>query len=125
MDYCQKLFIFERFSRVGGVPRTDIIIESTSRNTRENAIKTTELLRTVNVNKILLVTSAFHMPRAAAAFRHEGLEVIPSPSEYLIAIDSNPSILDWLPSLGNMVKAQAVVHEMVGMKMYKLRGWID
>lgn len=62
-----------------GFPRKDLIIEGGSRNTWENAGAVNKLLpgRT-----IVLVTSAFHMKRAAGMFRRNGFTVLPAPVDY-------------------------------------------
>jgi len=107
-----------------GVPEVAIIMEDQSKNTYENALGTKLILDKLGLDKILLVTSALHMPRAAATFSHTGLDVISSPSDY--SMDSNrPRILEWWPTLGNMSKAQDLLHEVLGIQMYRLRGWLN
>ena len=107
-----------------GIPSEAILIEAQSRNTYENAIETQKLLNSIGIDQILLVTSAFHMPRALATFRTAGLKAIPSPASYAIVDYSRPVILDWLPSLGNLGKMQAVIREKLGIFVYRYRGWI-
>ncbi len=51
-----------------GVPTTDILIEEMSENTRQNAEKTRLLLKSREINDIILVTSGYHMRRAALEF---------------------------------------------------------
>tara|TARA_Y100001934_G_scaffold271066_1_gene357007 strand:+ start:1263 stop:2039 length:777 start_codon:yes stop_codon:yes gene_type:complete len=108
-----------------GVPNDAILTESKSRNTRQNALYSHQILRTQGVDRILLVSDAFHMPRAVAVFRHAGFEVMPSPSSFSITDYRRPKLLDWWPSLGNLGKAHAVMHEMLGLLVYRLRGWIE
>jgi uncharacterized SAM-binding protein YcdF (DUF218 family) len=60
-----------------GVPSSCIVRERSSRNTRENAQRTAELLSREKVRHVVLVTCPWHMPRAAALFRREGLDVEP------------------------------------------------
>ena len=50
------------------MPRQAILLESESRTTYENAVGVKRLAAANNINTILLVTSAFHMPRAVAIF---------------------------------------------------------
>ena len=107
-----------------GIPSEAILIEGRSRNTHENAIETKKLLQARQVDKILLITSAFHMPRALATFRTAEINAIPSPSSYSIVNYSRPPILEWMPSLGNLGRMQAVIHEKLGILVYKYRGWI-
>lgn len=67
-----------RFLTVYGVPEQAILLEDRSHTTRENALFTQELLLHVPGKKVLL-TSDFHMYRAAAAFRRAGLNVVSRP----------------------------------------------
>ena len=108
-----------------GVPSDSIVIEDRSRNTYQNATETKNLLDSIGVEKVLLVTSAFHMPRALATFRTAGVDATPSPSGYSVADYHRPAILNWIPSLGNLGKMQAWMHEKLGIIVYRYRGWIS
>lgn len=91
-------------------------VEGTSINTRENARHAAELLRAAGVTRILLVTHAWHMPRALAAFAPTGLAVVPAPTLF----HSRPLIpTDFLPQ--GYEKSRAALHEWVGMLWYRLR----
>ena len=107
-----------------GVPQDAILIEDKSRNTYENSVNTKNLLNSRDIDTVLLVTSAFHMPRALATFTTTGLNAIPSPTNYSMVGYSRPKILDWIPSLGNLGKMQAVMREKLGIVVYRFRGWI-
>jgi uncharacterized SAM-binding protein YcdF (DUF218 family) len=52
-----------------GVPRDAILLEPSSRNTYQNAVNTRAILEVQGIDRVLLVTSAFHMRRAVAAFQ--------------------------------------------------------
>ena len=108
-----------------GIPSEAILIEGRSRNTYENAIETKKLLNARQIDKILLITSAFHMPRALATFRTAGIDATPSPSSYSIVNYSRPQILDWIPSIGNLGRVQVVIREKLGILVYRYRGWIS
>jgi uncharacterized SAM-binding protein YcdF (DUF218 family) len=108
-----------------GVPDDAILTENKSRNTRQNALYSHQILSAKGVDKILLVTGAFHMPRAAAVFRQVGFEVIPSPSSFSVTDYRRPKLLDWWPSLGNLGQAKAVMRERLGIFVYRLRGWAE
>jgi len=107
-----------------GIPQSAIIFEGNSRNTRENAVETSRLLKNRQLNRVLLVTSAFHMPRALAAFRGMGIDAIPSPSS-ISAESAQPTLLKWIPSLDGLGTMQSVIHEKIGIFVYRMRGWID
>ena len=68
-----------------GIPSSAILQEGKSVNTHENAIFTQEILEEQNINKILLVTSAFHMPRSLKIFQHLGIDAIPAPTDFYIS----------------------------------------
>ncbi len=108
-----------------GIPNNAIVVEPNSRNTYENAVETKKLLESLQVDKILLVTSAFHMPRALATFRTVGIDAIPAPSSYLTVNVSKPAIFKWIPSLSNLGRMQLVIHEKLGILVYRYRGWIS
>ena len=67
-----------------GVPAEKILVESKSVNTTQNAIFSAQILRERNLNKPILVTSAFHMRRAVLNFEQQGFKVIPCPSDFLV-----------------------------------------
>ncbi len=56
--------------------------ENRSLSTRQNAERSTQILTKAGCKRILLVTHAWHMPRAKRAFEHAGLEVIPAPTAF-------------------------------------------
>ena len=62
-----------------GVPPRALLLEQRSTDTRGNALYTTALARRHGMRRVLLVTSAIHMPRAQLLFRRAGLEVVPIP----------------------------------------------
>ena len=71
-----------------GIPREVLILEATSRNTRENAVETWSILNEQGIKRIVLVTSASHMPRAESVFRAVGFDVIPAPADFKRSIAS-------------------------------------
>jgi uncharacterized SAM-binding protein YcdF (DUF218 family) len=107
-----------------GIPKSVITVEGISRNTRENAVETARLLRSQGLGPVLLVTNAFHMPRAVAVFRSAGVEVIPSPSSISAQL-AQPEILDWIPTMSGLDTLKSVLHEKMGILVYRARGWID
>jgi len=110
-----------------GVPSDSILLEERSRNTHENAIETEKILKARGINKILLATSSFHMPRAFAVFLKTGLFVIPSTTD-IGAFNAKPTalkIFDKFPSLDGLNTLQRVVYENLGIAVYCYRGWLD
>jgi len=92
-----------------------ILTEQQSRDTHQNAVFTQRILAQRGIAKILLVTSAFHMPRAAAAFRRTGLTVIPIPADYLTATDNDtPFLLRLLPTAAALNNSGLALKEYLG-----------
>ncbi len=108
-----------------GLPESDIIVEPASRNTHENALFTAELLKKINPQpkKILLITSAHHLPRARKCFTKVGLSVTP------FAVDptsnSTPFHLSHLvPHLSALNTWQSLFKEWIGCFVYWMKGWL-
>ena len=106
-----------------GVPRSAVLMENRARNTRENALFVAEIWREEGIGSGLLVTSAGHMPRSLAAFQKAGLPVVPSSADVEVALPINRNALDWFPDAEGLRLAQMTVHELVGLMVYRLRGW--
>jgi uncharacterized SAM-binding protein YcdF (DUF218 family) len=108
-----------------GVPKSSILVEAQSRNTFENAKNTAELLHQRGLDRILLSTSALHMPRAMACFEQTGLDVVPVPADYLVDVQARRDFLDYLPDVQALAESTAVLKEYLGIMYYTSRGWID
>ena len=67
-----------------GISDNAIWLQTASQNTHEDAVYSLELLKQKGAKRILLVTSAMHMPRAMALFKNHGIEVIPAPTDYTV-----------------------------------------
>jgi uncharacterized SAM-binding protein YcdF (DUF218 family) len=106
-----------------GAPDSAILVEDASINTRENALFTHKLLAAHGINRVLLVTSAIHMPRAVAAFRKVGFDVVAAPADFQSGWVAQASVFNWLPSSGSLLNSSNVLHEWLGYFIYKLRGW--
>jgi len=102
-----------------GVPADAILEERLSRNTLENAGLTAELLRQEKLSTILLVTSAFHMRRAEAMFRMEGVELTPSATDYQI-VHVPPIVPKWLPTVDDLKRTTVGLKEYVGFLVFAL-----
>lgn len=97
-----------------GVPAAAILREPNSRTTRENRDRSWPILRANGIHRILLVTSALHMPRALALFRATDLEVIPAPTDFEIHSPNNANPLRWLPDAQALADSSRAVKEYLG-----------
>jgi uncharacterized SAM-binding protein YcdF (DUF218 family) len=87
-----------------------------SRTTRESAKNVARLYRPASV---ILVTSAYHMPRSVASFEKAGLKVLPAPTDYKAA-RNRYSPVDFLPSPGAFGDSYRALHEYLGLVGYAL-----
>jgi uncharacterized SAM-binding protein YcdF (DUF218 family) len=105
-----------------GIPGKDIVIETNSRNTRENAVFTREILNNYN-QKILLITSAFHMRRAAGCFKKAGFKFDTFSTDPLeisvLGIDDY-----FIPKADPLTKWNVIIKEWIGFASYKVVGYI-
>jgi len=92
-----------------GVPRDRIVLEIEATDTRQNAAYSAALLRAMQPERIVLVTSALHMRRSLMHFRRAGLQVIPAPVDYQGGPTSK-----FLPSSKHLMRTSAVLHELFG-----------
>ena len=106
-----------------GVPPGAMLLEEASRDTYQNALYSAAMLRQRGIDKVLLVTSAFHMRRATQLFAFQGLEVIPAPTDYQ-RLAGSPVLPSFVPLAGNLVRSTYSLHEHLGYWVYRYRGWL-
>ena len=112
-----------RFLLLSGVKSEDILLESNSRNTHENAINCSKILKKHFLNqKYILISSSTHLPRAIACFKKVGLDIYPVGSVYFShQREFLPNYL--FPHEEYLYYSQIVFHEIFGMITYKLLGY--
>ena len=107
-----------------GVPEKDITIEDKSKNTRENALFTKQILKDTT-ERLLLITSAYHMKRSEACFKKVGLNVDIFPVDYLSHDRKGYlSLLKILPSESAIGIWVVLFHELQGYIIYSLVGYV-
>lgn len=95
-----------------GVPRQALLLEGHSRNTRQNARYSAQVLQPMGVRRIVLVTSALHMRRAVSLFEAEGFEVIPAATDH--EARQRFTALDALPDAEALNGSARALKEWVG-----------
>ncbi len=100
-----------------------ILAESLSRNTGENARNTAEIVKKRGWKEIILVTSAFHMPRSMMTFRKAGLDPIPYPVDYYTT-EISPGLEGWFPTPTALSLSSIALKEYIGIVAYWFRGYI-
>jgi len=111
------------FLRQLGVASSDLMIESQSETTYENAVESAALLERRGLRKVVLVVDAVDMHRAASCFRKQGLEVFPAACHYRTS-PFNPTFFTFVPSPGAARNCQRAWHEWMGMMWYWFKGRI-
>ena len=106
-----------------GVPKDRIVVEGQSRNTYENAREASELLAERGIERVILVTSALHMPRALATFRATQLDVVPAPTDFEVTTVGERTLLDLLPDAEALQGSSRALKEYLGLWVYRKRGW--
>ena len=109
-----------------GVPDDAIVIEDSSRNTRQNAVFTERLATARGIERVLLVTSHWHLRRAEAVFRRVGLDVTPVGTDYTHRgrLPGKFLVFKFLPSASTLLFNSRLLKEHLGYLVYRLRGWI-
>ncbi|MBD2665462.1 hypothetical protein B6N60_04400 [Richelia sinica FACHB-800] len=115
-----------------GIPSTAMIQEPDSLNTYQNATNVKKILDERGIKRVLLITSAMHMPRSLKIFQRQGIDAIPTPTDFLVSqsdleeLGSTPkaAILNLLPDTANLDQFTRALKEYIGTFVYRLRGWL-
>jgi len=116
--------IARRFYQRLGVPADRLVFEGESRNTAENVEFTKSLLEVTPGQSVLLVTSAFHMPRSMGIFRQAGVDVVPCPVDYRAVPEPGFGLELAEPSF-NVNTASVAIKEWIGLLAYYWTGRTD
>jgi uncharacterized SAM-binding protein YcdF (DUF218 family) len=103
-----------------GIPPWQVVVEASSRNTRENAIESSRVAAARGWRTLLLVTSAAHVPRALGCFRAVGLEPDVLPVDFRAGDGRG---LGWLPRAGALGRSTDALREMLGRAVYRAAGY--
>jgi uncharacterized SAM-binding protein YcdF (DUF218 family) len=85
-------------------------IEDRSRNTHENALRSSEILRAAGISRVVLVAHSFDMPRAIAEFAAAGITCVPAPTG--IQSRGTFATMDFVPSLGGLQGSYYALYEI-------------
>jgi uncharacterized SAM-binding protein YcdF (DUF218 family) len=103
-----------------GIEKSRILIEPEARNTVENAERSKALLEARGFKTVLMVTSAFHLPRAQGCFRAVGLEPDVLPVDFRMRAPEADT--HWLPRAGYFGDSAQALRELFGRVTYRLTG---
>ncbi|CAM3294656.1 YdcF family protein [Aquirufa ecclesiirivi] len=108
-----------------GVPSHDIFIENKARNTFENALYSSQMLKNyLEHDTVVVITSAMHLRRSIKCFEKQGFKIRPYAAD-ILKKDTPQGILSYLkPSEKSLQTNYQLLREIVGMIVYKLQGYI-
>lgn len=108
-----------------GIDAGRIVVEKEARNTHENATLSFEHIGPGASETWLLVTSAYHMPRAVGVFRKAGWSVTPWPTDFRTTGDTFKMFWSLPSVVGGARTFDLAFHEWVGLLSYYFSGWSD
>lgn len=106
-----------------GLDPDRVTLDNSARNTAENAAIVRELVNPQPGETWILVTSAFHMPRAVGCFRKNGWQVVPYPVDFHMTGEFGFGLTPRFS--GRLASLELAVHEWLGLLFYRLTGRID
>jgi uncharacterized SAM-binding protein YcdF (DUF218 family) len=120
--------ILREIAIAAGVPAEKILLTAPAMNTADEAVGVRQLLggtasgsTSGPMPRVLLVTSAFHMPRSKALFERQGFTVIEYPVDFRVDATSGAP-MKYLPSASSLRDADLSIRELLGRLYYALRG---
>lgn len=119
--------LLKRFLISLGIPDTNILVDSTSNNTYENAVNSKKIIEEnfPENAKVLLITSALHMPRAAACFEKQNVNFDKYSTDKYIGDKRIYNVEQlFIPNLDSFIFWRMYIHEFTGYYVYKIMGYI-
>jgi len=113
-----------------GIPASSIVLETKAQNTHQHAVNLCPMFEARQIHRVLLVTTAMHMPRSIGVFRTScpAVDYVPAPTDFRVTasppIPWYRHVIDPLPTPQALAEFTSVSHEYVGLLYYRLRGWI-
>lgn len=100
-------------------PDAELVVLPDVRNTHDEAVATIAWLRARGLTRIIVTSSPTHTFRAAGLFENQGLEVMATP-----AIETRFDLQTFSRADERLGAFGSIIHERVGILVYRLRGWI-
>jgi uncharacterized SAM-binding protein YcdF (DUF218 family) len=116
----------KKYLKAISIPDSSIIIETSSKNTYENAVFTKRLLDSMQFKgSILLVTSSFHMRRSLAIFEKAGYKnIVPYVTNKITGERKFGIDYCFIPNVDAVFSLNLILHEIVGYVTYKIKGYL-
>lgn len=106
-----------------GIARDRIIIEDRALNTRQNALYSYEIARARGFERVVIVTSAYHMLRASECFAAVGMKVDTLPVDYRAHARAGRTLAEWIPRADGLSEMSGTLHEVFGRVIYRVMGY--
>lgn len=107
------------------VQEEQIVLEERARTTQEHGIYCRKLFEDRSWAKsIILVTSAYHMPRSVSTFKKQGFNVFPAPTDFHFDNSLITNMYDFFPTSAALELSTTALHEYYGLFGYALFGWL-
>ena len=106
-----------------GLAKERIVLEDRAMNTHENAVYTQKIARERGFERVLIVTSAFHMLRAEECFAAVGMKVDTFAVDYRGHARGGRRLSDWLPRASALALTSSMAREMFGRLVYRAQGY--
>lgn len=124
-DKLTHAYVAEKFFTEMGIEKNRIIYESKSKNTYENILYSKEIAKPKKTERWLLITSAFHMPRAINIANKQSWNFLPYPVDFQTRADVIKFNLSFVNLLSYLSTFNLSSHEWVGLISYYLLGRTD
>jgi len=111
--------VLKEYAISNGIPFENILVTKYVENTADEAVAVKELISPRK--RIILVTSSYHMYRAQRLFEKQGFVVIPYKVDYKAAGNSTVTVMDYLPSAGNLELIETGIRELIGRLFYLIK----
>jgi len=108
--------VLKEYAISSGIPSEKIFVTKDVENTEDEALAVSALIGPSK--RIILLTSAFHMYRAKMLFEKQGFIVIAYKVDYKTAVKNETTIMDFLPSTGNLGMTESGMRELIGRLFY-------
>ncbi|HVH42562.1 MAG TPA: YdcF family protein [Labilithrix sp.] len=106
-----------------GIDPSRVILEERARNTHENAVYSQRIAKERGFEKVLVVTSAFHMRRAAECFAAASMKVDTLAVDFRAHSARSPGGDSWLPRVTFLGESTKTLRETAGLYIYRWRGY--
>ena len=111
--------VLKEYAISNGIASEKIFVTKDVENTADEAVAVKELIS--QSKRIILVTSAYHMYRAQRLFEKQGFEIIPYKVDFNTSRNKMTTIIDFLPSAGNLEISETGIREVLSRIFYLLK----